>query len=322
MLVDPNRYFDKDQLTALRRISPLRGLGSVLWTWAWIVACFAAYAIYPSVWTVLGAWLVMSGRHLALAILMHEASHGLLMRSKHANDWVGQWLTAYPAMTDMLLYRATHFVHHRETWTPKDPDLSLAAALPVSRRSFRRKMVRDLTGQTAYKRHRVLARYAAGLSVSGKGLEGKSPWRVLGAFVRNQRGFLITNGLMLGGLTAVGVPEAYLLIWWLPWVTGYSVVLRLRSIAEHACVLDPADPLLQTRTTLAPGWLRFFIAPHHVNYHLEHHLLMTVPHYNLPKAHRILRERGVLEQAEVATSYLEVLARATSAPEVGAAEAA
>ncbi|MDD9932873.1 MAG: fatty acid desaturase, partial [Myxococcales bacterium] len=224
MLVDPNRYFDKDQLTALRRISPLRGLGSVLWTWAWIVACFAAYAIYPSVWTVLGAWLVMSGRHLALAILMHEASHGLIVRSKRANDWVGQWLTAYPAMTDMLLYRATHFVHHRETWTQKDPDLSLAAALPVSRRSFRRKMVRDLTGQTAYKRHRVLARYAAGLSVSGKGLEGKSPWRVLGAFVRNQRGFLITNGLMLGGLTAVGIPEAYLLVWWLPWVTGYSVV--------------------------------------------------------------------------------------------------
>ena len=36
-----------------------------------------------------------------------------------------------------------------------------------------------------------------------------------------------------------------------------------------------------------------------MNDHLEHHLFMTVPHYNLPKAHRMLREAGVLERAEV-----------------------
>jgi fatty acid desaturase len=27
-----------------------------------------------------------------------------------------------------------------------------------------------------------------------------------------------------------------------------------------------------------------------VNYHLEHHLLMTVPHYQLPRLHRLLEE--------------------------------
>jgi fatty acid desaturase len=263
----------------------------------------------------------MSGRHLALAILMHEGAHGIIVRNRVWNDRIAQWLTAYPSMVDMRLYRKVHVQHHRHTWTERDPDRSLASPFPITRASFRRKMIRDLTGQTAYDRHRVYVRYAAGLSVQGKGLEGKSPWSVLRRFVVNQRGFLITNAIMLAALTAAGAPEAYLLLWVLPAWTGYSVVLRIRSIAEHACVRDTCNPLLQTRTTLAPGWLRFLLAPHHVNYHLEHHLFMSVPHYHLPKAHRMLRDAGILDDAEVAPSYASVLARAMSKAEVGGAVA-
>ncbi len=313
MLVDAEDYLPRERLAELRRIDPLRGLASVVWTWGWIGACFALYILYPSALSVALAWVVMSGRHLALAILMHEGAHGLLLRNKSWNDRIGQWLTAYPMMTDMQLYRRLHFQHHRHTWTERDPDRALAAALPVSRESFKRKMIRDLSGQTAYQRHRFYARFVTGLTPQGKGLEGKSWWRVVGAFASTQRGFLITHAIMLAASIAAGHAEAYLLIWWLPAWTGYSVVLRLRSIAEHACVSDPNDPLRQTRTTLAPGWLRFLLAPHHVNYHLEHHLFMTVPHYNLPRAHRLLREAGVLERAEVARSYLDVLRVATSA---------
>ena len=49
-----------------------------------------------------------------------------------------------------------------------------------------------------------------------------------------------------------------------------------------------------------------------VNYHLEHHLAMTVPHYNLPRFHALLRERGVLDDANVVQGYRRVLARAAS----------
>ena len=314
MPVEPTDYLKREQLELLRRIDPLRGLAAVLWTWGWIIACFTLYAVYPSALSVALAWLVMSGRHLALAILMHDAAHGLILRNKAWNDRIGQWLTAYPMQADVLLYRAAHFRHHKHTWTDQDPDLGLATALPVTRRSFWRKMTRDLSGQTAYKRHRVLTRYAAGLTPMGKGLEGKSLLHVARTFALNQHGFLITNGVLLVGLTLAHIPEAYLLIWWLPAWTGYSVVLRIRSIAEHACVSDPSDPLRQTRTTLAPAWLRFLVAPHHVNYHLEHHLFITVPHYNLPAAHRLLAQAGVLERAEVAPSYAHVLRQATSLP--------
>jgi len=314
MAVEQRQYLTAEQLAQLHEVSTLRSLGSLLWTWAVIVGCFALYIAHPSLWTFLIGWIVMSGRHLALAILMHEGAHRQLVRNKLWNDRIGQWLTAYPAMADMLVYRRVHLLHHRHTWTEQDPDLQLAVALPVSPSSFRRKMLRDLTGQTAYARHRRMLRYAAGLDPHGRGFGDKRIWHALLSLLRVQRGFLITNGILLAALSALGHPEAFVLLWWLPSWTGYSVVLRIRAIAEHACIDDPADPLRNTRTTLAPGWLRLLLAPHHVNYHLEHHLFMAVPHYNLPAAHRMLRDVGVLDRAEIAPSYLQVLRKATSAP--------
>ena len=40
---------------------------------------------------------------------------------------------------------------------------------------------------------------------------------------------------------------------------------------------------------------------------------MTVPHYNLPRAHRLLAAAGKLDNAEIAPSYLTVLRAATAA---------
>jgi fatty acid desaturase len=39
---------------------------------------------------------------------------------------------------------------------------------------------------------------------------------------------------------------------------------------------------------------------------------VTVPHYNLPRMHRLLRERHVLDRACVAHGYLSVLRLAAS----------
>src|SRR5690606_37239972 len=78
---------------------------------------------------------------------------------------------------------------------------------------------------------------------------------------------------------------------------------------------DPSDPLRNTRTTLASWWERLLIAPNRVNFHLEHHLLMTVPHYRLPRMHRMLAERGLLDRALVTKGYRAVLKRAASKPE-------
>ena len=96
-------------------------------------------------------------------------------------------------------------------------------------------------------------------------------------------------------------------------------ITRVRNIAEHAVVPDDDDRLRNTRTTHA-GWLtRALIAPYWVNYHLEHHLLVSVPCYNLPRMHRMLLDKGLGPRMEIRDSYAEVLGLATSKPDPVAA---
>ncbi len=63
-----------------------------------------------------------------------------------------RWLCAYPVVSDLDLYRPYHLKHHRFTQQSEDPDLGLSAPFPITKRSLLRKLVRDLTGQTAYTR--------------------------------------------------------------------------------------------------------------------------------------------------------------------------
>lgn len=100
-------------------------------------------------------------------------------------------------------------------------------------------------------------------------------------------------------------------MWAGAWLTTYSLCMRIRGIAEHALTGDPGDPLTNTRTVLTSAWERIFVAPHQVNYHLEHRLLMRVPCHNLPRLHA---QRGLLEGACLANGYREVIAAMVRAP--------
>jgi fatty acid desaturase len=91
-------------------------------------------------------------------------------------------------------------------------------------------------------------------------------------------------------------------------------VTRLRNIAEHALVAkDEPDPLHHARTTKANWIERALIAPYYVNYHCEHHMFMHIPCYHLPKAHRLLGQKGVLARMEIAPSYPAMLRLAAPA---------
>jgi fatty acid desaturase len=290
-----------------------RGWLSIALNWGLVFAAFALVAAAPNVLTILVALFVIGGRQLGFAVLMHEAAHHTLFANRKLNDFAGNWLCAYPIWTDLAPYRNYHLKHHAKNWTAEDPDLGLANKFPVTRASLRRKIVRDLSGQVGWKRVRaVLARdlgqRARGALVSFGKTAGER-----GTGWQNLRGVVITNAILLALLALAGWPQLYLL-WVAAWFTTNSLATRIRSIAEHNMVPDPRDELRNTRTTLASWWERLLLAPNRVNYHLEHHLLMTVPFYNLPRMHRLLRERGALEGALVERGYWGLLRRAGSKP--------
>jgi fatty acid desaturase len=105
--------------------------------------------------------------------------------------------------------------------------------------------------------------------------------------------------IALGAFGLSGYLIEYLVLWVLPLVTVVQAILRLRAIAEHGATTDFSSPLTAARTNVAPAWLEWLIFPHHVNYHIEHHLYASVPHYHLPALHREMSARSMLESAEV-----------------------
>jgi len=291
-------HFSREELRELGRVRSWRGWLSILLDWAIVGGAFALVAVRPNPVTVVLALFLIGGRQLGFAVLMHEAAHGTLLRDRRWNDWAGTWLCAYPVWSDIRIYRPYHLKHHATTWTADDPDLGLASPFPVTRASLGRKVWRDLNGRTGVKRFRTILRYHRIGTNFDAGRE------VMG-------GVLLTNGILLALLAVAGHPALYLL-WVGAWLTTYSLAMRIRSIAEHGMIPDPSDDFRNTRTTRARWWERLFIAPNRVNFHLEHHLMVAVPHYNLPRLHRLLRERGVLEGACVAPGYLSVLRLAAS----------
>ncbi len=293
-----------DEARSFLAVDDWRGWLSILVDWALVAAAFALVAAWPNPITVIVALFVIGARQLGLAVIMHEAAHRTLLRNPRLNDWVANWLAAYPIWLDVAPYRTYHLQHHAKTWTKDDPDLALARPFPITRASLRRKVWRDLSGQTGWKRAKATYRRDLGIS------QGKVRRREGGGWP-NLRGVVITNTILLLVLAAFGHSELYLL-WIGAWLTTYSLAMRIRSIAEHAMIDDPADPLGNTRTTRASVLERLLLAPNRVNFHLEHHLLMTVPHYKLPRLHRLLAERGALDGACVASGYIEVLRRAAS----------
>tara|TARA_R110002110_G_scaffold184698_5_gene391570 strand:+ start:7575 stop:8477 length:903 start_codon:yes stop_codon:yes gene_type:complete len=290
-------YLSREDIARFTAKSDLHAWRLVLGNWLGIIAIFALVGLYPHPLLILVAVPLLAGRQLGLAVLTHEAGHRTLFRTPWLNDLVGQWLCALPVFNDMPSYARGHLRHHRLAGTRDDPDLPNYASYPVSRASFRRKVLRDLSGRTGVKLLTAILRGAAGIT-SGEKRASARP------FVSQ----LLVQVLLLLALEAFGIGWVYLL-WLGTFLTVYMLVIRLRQIAEHAAVPDlyHPDPRYNTRTVDAPWWQRLVLAPNGVNYHLEHHFMASVPCYRLAALRQHLRARRALATVPTFSGYGAVL---------------
>jgi fatty acid desaturase len=306
--IPARELIDAAALATLRERVEWKGLALILHAWAVIFGSIALVAFFPNPLTYLVAVVLIGSRQLGLAILMHDGAHGCLSRNGSRNMMFSQWFCAYPVFADTIAYRGYHLAHHAHTQQDNDPDLVLSAPFPITRLSYRRKFWRDISGQTGFQQRKAQLLNAL----------GDPSWpraRRLRHFGQKLGPQLIANAVLFAALTLAGVWWAYPLLWLVPLLTWMMVITRIRNIAEHAVVTDSDDPLRNTRTTKANLIERALVAPYYVNYHLEHHLTMYVPCYNLPRLHALMMRGPHAGSMEVQPSYLAVLRLATALPD-------
>ena len=272
----------------LRRIPSLLNAWSVLWCYGQNILILAAAVHLNHIATWLIAFLLMGRMHAQFASLMHEAAHRLLFKHRGANDWVGNWLLGVPVITSTPAYRRVHMAHHREEFGPDEPDIPLYANYPITTESFRRKLVRDATGQT-------------GIKLFRNQLRGfRSP------DVRVRRTLLkmtLVQGIVIAAFYAAGHPWLYLTMFVLPYFTLWRVINRLRSIAEHGGLRADDDRRIATHSVVQHPIARFYLVPYNIGFHLAHHVDAGVPFRHLPKYHALLRDTRYVDDSYEYPSY-------------------
>jgi fatty acid desaturase len=297
------------ELAPLTRLSGFRSVLAIAQTSALLAAAVALAAVaWPSPWIVVASVVAIGIAQHGLFILAHEAAHYRLFANRAAIDAVGRFL-GMTAGISMCTYRVIHRLHHNNLYTDEDPDTAIHGGYPRGRSYLARKLMLDLAGWNAWK---TFAYFFGAPAINDdtkreiRPLDDTSP--ALRAAARADRWWVVAcqAAMPLAALAAGGWRGLlmYAVLWLLPLVTVLQPILRLRAICEHGAVRDLSSPLTAARCNRTTGtvanWLaRALLFPHHVNYHLEHHLYPAVPHYNLPLLHRVLEGKGALGDAEV-----------------------
>lgn len=288
-----------DELFVLK---PWIGLLALLADWGLIAVALAAAATWPHPVTYLLAALLIARSQLALAVIMHESAHGVLLPQQKLNDLIGQWCAAGPLFISMPTYRAGHLKHHLYPMQHDDPVVAVFGLgdYPLPRGQLARRLLADACGVgyfiSAFK-------FARGDYRAIMPKVEKTPRQVLAEVCS----MLFANGLLFGLLAWNGHPWLYLGLWLLPAITLLPLMGRVRALMEHAGLPACDDQSQNARSIVRPNWQTFVFGPHAIHYHIEHHLYVRMPFYHLRSAHQQLAARQLLPQANLYNGYIGVL---------------
>lgn len=291
MTSKPKPSFE-EQLYRLHQVSDWRGVFALCREWSLIFFYFFLVIQYPHplVWFV--CFILLGRQSYALFVLLHEASHGHLLRSRKWNDFVGEWLCAAPITFFLGAFKTQHLIHHKEPLVKTDPEYMMTGGFPISRASLRRKLLRDLFGLTNYRGNLLL-------NFQRARMEG------FRAYIPTVTVLLI----MWIGFCLLGHPLYVLFFWMLPGATVAVVFVRIGILSQHAGLKPNPDQSQVARTVTSP--LSYFFLPLNLNYHGEHHLYPRVPFYHLPRLHRYLNECQMLTSRIVYRSYAQIIKEIT-----------
>ncbi len=299
-----------EEIKKYSELSPWQSVAWIIGDWLVIAGSFALAIVYPHPLIYLASAILIARTQVALAIIMHDGCHWRLAKSKTLNDYMGQFLGAGPILFSLYSYRHNHLKHHKNPLAPDDPDITLIGGYPISKASFARKLLRDISGISYFK---FIRYFLYGSHKRRKELQSTEQLAIAKKKDNDPMGLstvifsiLFTNFLIFGTLWYFGHPWLYLFLWLIPAMTILQVLLRIRGIAEHAGYQPGPDQRYNSRTVVNP-LQAFFVAPHGVHYHIEHHLYVAVPFYRLWEVHKLMKERGSLPEKNFYTSYGQVI---------------
>lgn len=201
--------------------------------------------------------------------VLHEAVHGNIVRGHPKWRWVNKALgMAIAAILWMFFepHKNSHMAHHRKCNTDEDPDIYARGSFGVV--SFWRLPLATLNNLNPLALYKVCQQY----NVSD----------------RYRRNSFITYGFyaaVVAALFYAGFWYEFIMLWLVPYVVGYSIMLFFFTWVPHHDHLETGR-YRNTRASLWPGGAFLTQAQ---NLHLIHHMMPAVPYYRYEATFKEIR---------------------------------
>ncbi len=261
--------------------------------------------IAGSWWLYPIAAILIANRILALSLICHEGLHRTLHGTNWLNEFLGRYLCAFPTFISFSKYRRLHLLHHSSVGSNQwDPDRHLYDFYPQNpAKFFFRLLRRVLTLQTAFDFVLYYSEYPE--AIRKKRLADGS------LFVLGPRSDFVSFALFqvvaLVAISYFGIWQEYLLLYLAPLVFITQPYVMLMGGLQHGPArLGQSENV--SRTIAGSKLYMWMLLPLDINYHAEHHLDPSVPHYWLRQKSQDLKQVPKSESSKLwSESYLQTL---------------
>jgi fatty acid desaturase len=223
-----------------------------------------------------------------MLIGFHEASHGLLRKSRLLNE-VDGIIIGTLSMMSFSLYRAAHQLHHAHLASERDEELWPFVHPQMPRGVRILAAVLELTLGMLFTPFLFLRTF----------LRGGSPIRNRKLRRRIWTEFAVTAVIWTAILTAIAVFDAWKYFLWLYLIPAWLAanMQSFRKYVEHVG-LTGSTVNSSTRSIVAEGWVAAFVnfTMLHEPYHGVHHWRSGLPHPELPEHSAALEPKAEQER--------------------------
>ncbi len=290
-----------DAKARIKRLSgpkPARYLLELAMTWMVIAITAYVAVLCQNVFVSLVAIYIIATRQNLLALLIHEQTHYLGLRSKFG-DSIVNCLASYPLMAVTVEgYAKIHLAHHRFYFTSQDPDFGRKQGgdwtFPMRKSRLLHLMLQDMLGVSFLKY--VLTRQKSLV---------RSP------FKRRNPSPKFLRPVFFVSLTVILFATHgwfYLLVYWLiPLVTIFPVIVRWSAICEHSYGYE-GSTVEETSPVILPSLLsKVFLPNLNFTMHAYHHYFPGVSFSALPQVHDIFVAENLVREDQVFCGHIDYL---------------
>jgi len=233
----------------------------------------------------------------------HETIHRTAFKTRWINE-VFCYISFFQLHAEPLGFRWSHTFHHSNTLqTEGEYDHEIEVSRPTHLIKFFLKFI-PMSDLLFIHQSSFVGTTKSALGIINTSIKNTAPVNEQIKIIRNSRIILLIWLLII--LTSFYINSWLpIIFYFLPTYMGRPIHFAVNVTQHLAAKVDTKDHRLSTHTIILNPIISFYYW--HMEYHIEHHMFPTVPSYNLPKLHNLIKDQMPPAKKGLWRAYKEII---------------